>query len=138
MTQNETRFLQEIASRIAPERIVEVHLFAPLRLGAVESGVAIVAAGPAGNETTQPEQSGSDKLQARYEIFSARYRLAIKGQDRGRWEFDLALEADAPLLAIDRVVSGVLQRSTEQSEPVRLSGAELRAVVGDVDCVATK
>jgi hypothetical protein len=112
-------------------------LFAPLRLGAVESGVAIVAAGP-GEGGAPAAESGSDRLQARYEIYAARYRLAIKGQERGRWEFDLALEANAPLLAIDRVVSGVIQRSSEQGEPVRLSSAELRASIGDVGCVATK
>jgi hypothetical protein len=48
----------------------------------------------------------------------------------------MAIEADAPLLAIDRVVSGVLQRSGEQGEPVRLSGADVRASIGESDWIA--
>jgi hypothetical protein len=141
MTGNETRFLQEIATRLPLSRIVEVHLFAPLRQGGVESGVAIVAEVLQDSEAdpgAEPAASMSDQLRARFAVHTARYRHTIKGPDRGRWEFAIEVEADAPLLAIDRVVSGVLQRSVEQSEPVRLSGADVRATIGDVDCIATK
>lgn len=38
------RFLRDIAERIPARRIAEIHLFAPLRSGGRESGVAVVAA----------------------------------------------------------------------------------------------
>ena len=39
MTDARERFLREIADRLPPERIEEVHLFPPLRQGGVESGI---------------------------------------------------------------------------------------------------
>ena len=37
-------------------------------------------------------------------IHTARYRLTLKGADRGKWEVDVVAEADAPLDAVDAVV----------------------------------
>ncbi len=140
MTGNEQRFLHEIATRLPLSSIVEVQMFAPRRQGGFESGVAVVAAaldqGVA--DLKAADAPAADQLQTRFAVHTARYRHTQKGADRGKWEFEMAIEADAPLLVIDRVVSGVLQRSGEQSEPVRLSGAEIRASIGDVDCTATK
>ena len=134
---NEQRFLQEITSRLPPARIVEVQMFAPLRQGGMESGVAVVAAdleSPADVAAPAPDSDGgSQRLQERYAVHTARYRHIQKGPDRGKWEFEMAIDADAPLLAIDRVVTGVLHRSGEQGEPVRISGAELRASLGEGD-----
>lgn len=42
------RFVLEIAKVLAPERIVEAHLFAPLRQGQIETGVCVLAALPEG------------------------------------------------------------------------------------------
>ena len=124
-------------------------MFAPLRQGGMESGVAVVAATieradaapveesaePSESQVTDDQQVAeiAKDLHSRYAVHTARYRHIQKGPDRGKWEFEMAVDADAPLLAIDRVVSGVLQRSGEQGEPLRLSGAELRASIGDVD-----
>jgi hypothetical protein len=135
ITGNEQRFLQEIATRLPVSSIVEVQMFAPLRQGGMESGVAVVAAAIEHNDEDgdRSVSTASERLQARFAVHTARYRHTQKGADRGKWEFEMAIEADAPLLAIDRVVSGVLQRSGEQSEPVRLSGADIRASLGDLD-----
>lgn len=38
-----TRFLAAIARQIPPERVIEVHLFAGIRQGGVESGVGVIA-----------------------------------------------------------------------------------------------
>lgn len=141
-SENEERFLREIASRIAMDRIVEVHLFASLRQNGSESGVAVVAAElPAvGEEPAAATQGGGagDRLRSRLAVYTARYRHFQKGPERGRWEFEIAAEAEAPLLTVDRVVRGVLQRSGEQGEPVRLSADEIRASIGDVECTTTK
>jgi hypothetical protein len=139
MTGNEERFLREITTRLPVSSIVEVQIFAPLRQGGVESGVAVVAATPveSDSEAARADSPASERLQSRLAVHTARYRHTQKGVDRGKWEFEMEIEADAPLLAIDRVVSGVVQRSGEQNEPVRMSGADIRASIGDSDCTAT-
>ena len=63
---------------------------------------------------------------ARYTIHTARYRLTLKGVDRGKWEVDVVAEADAPLDAVDAVVRGVQRRAGEGAEPDRLSTEALR------------
>lgn len=63
----------------------------------------------------------------RFTVYSARYRLALKGLDRGKWEMSVTEEADAPLVTVDAVVRGVSRRSGDADETVRLSGDEFRA-----------
>jgi len=59
---------------------------------------------------------------SRFIIHTARYRLTLKGVDRGKWEVDVVAEADAPLAALDAVVRGVQRRSGESgAEPDRLT-----------------
>ena len=43
MTESQERFLRAIAARLPAERVVEVHLFPPIRNGAQETGIAIVS-----------------------------------------------------------------------------------------------
>jgi hypothetical protein len=66
---------------------------------------------------------------ARYTVYSARYRLTLKGMDRGKWEMSVTEEAYAPLLTVDAVVRGVSRRSGDADETVRLSGDEFRAAL---------
>jgi hypothetical protein len=66
---------------------------------------------------------------ARYTVYTARYRLTLKGLDRGKWEISVTEEADAPLLTVDAVVRGVSRRSGDADETVRLSGDEFRAAL---------
>jgi len=61
----------------------------------------------------------------RYVIYTARYRLTLKGPDRGKWETNVVAEADAPLLTVDAVVRGVQRRSGDVEDPIRLTGEEL-------------
>ena len=62
----------------------------------------------------------------RHTIFSARYRLTLKGPDRGRWEAEVVAEADAPLATADLVVRGVRKRTGEAAEAERVSPDALR------------
>lgn len=62
----------------------------------------------------------------RYTVHTARYRLTLKGPDRGKWEVDVVAEADAPLEAVDAVVRGVLRRSGDGADPDRLTAAMFR------------
>ena len=112
------RFMGAIADRVAPERIAEAHLFTPIRQGGTESGVAVIAA-----------REGD--AQERLAIYTARYRLVLKGPERGKWEFAMQADADAPLLTVDKVVHGVQRRSGDAEDPVKLSGEEFGALLGD-------
>ena len=133
------RFLKAILAKVALERIVEVHLFEPIRQGGQESGVALVAVelvavepDSAPGETEGPSaERRAPSRDVRHTICTARYRLTLRGMDRGKWEFDLVEEADAPLDAVDAVIRGVQHRSSEGSESERLSGDELRALTAD-------
>lgn len=124
---NETRerFLKAILGRIAVERIVEMHLFPAIRQGQMETGVAVIAAEP------EPESLLPDKP-GRHVVYSASYRLTRKGMDRGKWEVDVTLEADAPLATVDAVVRGVQERAGEAMEPQRLSAHDLQSLISEL------
>jgi hypothetical protein len=135
------RFLTAIAAQLPVERIVEIHLFAAIRQGGMESGVAVVAVEPpVADHLVGVEPDADDVVDAepdadtapaprRYTVYSARYRHTLKGPDRGKWETSVTEEADAPLLTVDAVVRGVQRRSGDVDEIVRLTGDELRASV---------
>ena len=61
----------------------------------------------------------------RHTVYTARYRLVVKGPDRGKWEMDVVDEADAPLLAVETVVRGVQRRAGEETATVRYDAAQL-------------
>jgi hypothetical protein len=111
------RFFAAIAAQLPVERIREVHLFPSMRQSGIESGVAVVAV-----EHTPPPDD-------RCIVVTARYRLTLKGPDRGKWETSVTEEADAPLHTLDAVVRGVSRRSGDADESVRLSGYEFRATL---------
>lgn len=66
---------------------------------------------------------------ARLAILCARYRLVLKGPDRGKWGLEIVHQADAPLATLDRVISGVVRRSGETAEPERYTAESLRAAL---------
>lgn len=131
------RFLRAIVAQVPAERIAEIHFFAPIRQGGVESGVAVVAAWPEpllGEQHTQrpladtaePEPSETERA-LRPVVYAARYRLTLKGADRGKWECNVVAEAEAPLGMVDTVVRGVLRRAGDADDATRIEGGELRA-----------
>lgn len=115
------RFLLAIAEHVVPERVGEVRVFRPIRQGGQETGVAVVAVEP---------EPRADEIEptalSRHIVYSARYRLVLKGPERGRWEATVTAEADAPLAAVEAVVRGVLRRAGEDEEPERLTGETFR------------
>jgi hypothetical protein len=121
MDDTRRRFLLAIAEHVTPERVDEVRVFRPIRQGGQETGVAVVAAEP------EPPADESDSAAvSRHIVYSARYRLVLKGPERGRWEATVTAEADAPLAAVEAVVRGVLRRAGENEEPERLTGETFR------------
>ena len=117
------RFLRNIADRVPVESVTEVRLFPAMRQGLWETGVAVIAAVP------EVEASAHE----RHTVFTARYRLAVKGPDRGKWEFEMRADADAPLVTVDAVVAGVLDRSGESFEPERIPASAFRTIVEGED-----
>lgn len=181
--QSETRerFLLAIAREIPVDRIEAVHLFQPVRLGGVESGVAVIAAqeppaqaetapssdaagaqGPTGawgglddvaqkddfapsgrstpdrmlDERSAPHRP--DEAARRFTVYTALYRLTLKGPERGEWETAVVAEADAPLLTVDAVVRGVQRRAGDMEAVDRMSGAELREILDTADRAARR
>ena len=129
-----TRFLVAIAQQLGAGGVIEVHLFGAIRQGGIESGVAVLAVDPHGGVApalVDDDVQSSREQAPRYTVLTARYRLTLKGPDRGRWEASVTEEADAPLLTVDAVVRGVSRRSGEADETVRLSGDEFRAALPD-------
>jgi hypothetical protein len=166
------RFLLAIAATLPAERFIELHFFAPIRQGGVESGVAVIAAHPerveepivgdapppdeshvvlrsasdegsalspleaeligAESATTPPSSRSFASLRmtsVRYTVYSAKYRLVLKGPERGKWECSVIAEADAPLVTVETVVRGVQRRSGDEEEPERMSGDDAREYV---------
>ena len=111
------RFIAAIGASVNTDAIEEAHFFSPIRQSGMESGIAVVAVREEPSET------------ARLAVYTARYRLTLKGPERGKWDFSIVAEADAPLVAVDKVVRGVERRSGDAEPPERLSGDEFRALL---------
>jgi hypothetical protein len=79
------------------------------------------------DESVQTETA--DRRAPRLIVYSAHFRLTLKGPDRGKWEVDVTAEADAPLDAVDAVVRGVQRRAGEAVDAERLSGDAFRAAL---------
>jgi hypothetical protein len=157
MTEAQHRFLKAISERVTSGDIEEVRLFPTVRSGPLESGVAIVAVrdlasavaagAPDAGEvlaaseapvapTSTPDESGdaaetSDDRADRLSILTARFRQTVKGPERGKWEFDIVHDADAPLETVERVVRGVAHRAGEDGEPELLTGDAFRRALSE-------
>jgi hypothetical protein len=79
--------------------------------------------------TPDPAATAASSAQQRHTVFTAQYRLTLKGAERGKWEFDVVADADAPLVAVDTVVRGVQRRAGDDEEPERLTAEGLRAAL---------
>ena len=64
----------------------------------------------------------------RLRIMTASYRHTIKGIERGKWTFDVQVEADAPYEAVELVLRGVRHRSSEPADPELVRAEALGAL----------
>jgi hypothetical protein len=55
----------------------------------------------------------------------------VKGPDRGKWEFSMVHDADAPIETVERVVRGVARRAGEDGEPELLAGEAFQRVIAE-------
>jgi hypothetical protein len=135
------RFLIAIADKVNREAVAEAHFFQPIKQGLTESGVAVIAVnegnftaaeGGAENSTGAEgaaENSSSAENSSRLAIHTARYRLTLKGPERGKWDFSIQAEADAPLVTVEKVVQGVQRRTGDAEGPEKISGEEFRTLL---------
>ena len=128
------RFLAAIADKLPAERIIEAHLFQPIRQSGFESGVGVVAVdeqpnirGEAAAENPIRAEGAAENTVVgaaenaaigaaenhRLAVYTAKYRLTLKGAERGKWEFAVQVE----------------RRSGDTDDPERLSGDEFRALL---------
>jgi hypothetical protein len=144
LSETQERFLRAAATRLPLERVVELHLFPPLRQGGMETGFAVIAAkreptappaappaAPDDAATTEDAPADAPPVDQRLVVFSARYRLTLKGPERGRWEVEVVEEADAPLVTVDAVVRGMQRRIGEGAEPERLTAEQLHLLLDE-------
>ena len=135
------KFLAAINERVIANggTIEEIHFFQTMKQGILETGVAVVAASLAAMSPVDATVQEELPLvpHDRKVVYTARYRLTLKGPDRGKWEFTMHPEADAPLVTVDAVVRGVQRRSGDTEDPVRLTGEEVRNVLPQVDSPVT-
>lgn len=85
-----------------------------------------------GEAPVEAEASAPPEVAAkprRYAILTARYRLTIKGPDRGKWDVEITHEADAPLDTVERVARGVAKRAGEEFDPEHYSAESLQAAL---------
>jgi hypothetical protein len=74
---------------------------------------------------------------ARFSILTAHFRLTVKGPDRGKWEFAMVHDADAPIETVESVVRGVARRAGEDGEPELLSGDDFQHAIAEPWWTAT-
>jgi hypothetical protein len=120
MNESTERFFQAISDQVGYDQVAELFLFPVIKQSGVEAAVAVVAAYP---------DPLVESHSPRHVVYSASYRSTVKGTDRGKWTVEIVAEADAPLITIEEVVRGVVQRSGEQFQPEHFTGTEFRAIV---------
>lgn len=126
------RFLREIGARVPADRVTAIHLFPAIRQGGVETGAAVVAVAPFLEREVAPNGDVDEHppdvmapMTDKHTVYTATYRLVLKGADRGKWESAVNAEAEAPLHMVDTVVQGVQRRLGDDGEPERIEGSEL-------------
>ena len=115
-------------AEVAEADVVEAAVEEPDAAEADASEPAVSDVEAAAVEVVEQEDRSNDgePTVSRFTIHTARYRLTLKGVDRGKWEVDVVAEADAPLDAVEAVVRGVQRRSGEGAEPDRLTTEAFR------------
>ena len=149
MTETQQRFLKAIAERVTGDNVTEIRLYPTVRVGPIESGVAIVATkepmpvAVAEEQVTAEGDFVADEIRItsaypdRLSILTAHFRHTVKGPDRGKWEFMMVHDADAPIETVESVVRGVARRAGEDGEPELLSAADFNKALTEPWWTAT-
>jgi hypothetical protein len=98
------RLAQAVAEILPPSEVDAVWVFTPLRRDAKEWGTAVVS-----------RVDGE-----RRRIYTARYGLAIKGKDRGKFEASVQEVGTGPLEALARLLAEAQRRIDDEHPPVSI------------------
>lgn len=99
----------------------------PAAVDAIEESPAAVDAAEALPATVAMTRAAIPRLS----ILTARFRLTLKGPDRGKWDFSMVHDADAPLQTVESVVRGVARRVGDDGEPELLSPEAFARVLSE-------
>jgi hypothetical protein len=95
------RLAQAVAEVLPPDEIDGVWVFAPLRRGAQEWGTAVLS-----------RVEGD-----RRRIYTARYTLAVKGKERGKFESSVQEVGSGTAEALQRLVQEAQRRIDDEHPP---------------------
>jgi hypothetical protein len=104
-----TQLAAAVAASVPPPEIETVYLFRPLKRDGREWGTAVV--------TRRAEQG--DRLR----VYTARYRLIVRGKDRGRCKIEVAEVALSPAEVLAQVMQATADRTGDPEPPVTASRA---------------
>jgi hypothetical protein len=96
------RLAQAVAQVVPPGEVDGVWIFAPLRRESREWGTAVLSRVDGG----------------RRRIYTARYVLAVKGKERGKFESTIQEVGTGPVEALTRVLQEAQQRTDDEHPPV--------------------
>jgi hypothetical protein len=106
--------LASVVDRIPPERVEQVWLFPPRRVGAKESGLAVLVV------------TGEDDADARRTIWTVRYDAATGGGGKTEAAHALEEQGTVPPDRVGRIVDGVVRRLEAESD-----APDVRELAGD-------
>jgi hypothetical protein len=99
------RLAQAVAQVIPPGEVDAVWLFAPLRRDANEWGTAVLS-----------------RLEGeRRRIYTARYTLAVKGKERGRFQATVQDVGTGPVEVLTRVLQDAQRRGDDEHPPTAVA-----------------
>ena len=98
------RLAQAVAEVLPPSEVDAVWVFTPLRHASKEWGTAVVS------------RVDGDRRR----IYTARYGLAIKGKDRGKFEASVQEVGTGPLEALARLFEEAQRRIDDEHPPVSI------------------
>lgn len=96
------RLAQSVAAVLPPAEVDAIWVFTPLRREAKEWGTAVIS-----------RVDGE-----RRRIYTARYGLALKGKDRGKFEASVQEVGTGPLEALARLVQEAHRRIDDEQPPL--------------------
>jgi hypothetical protein len=98
------RLAQAVARVVPPAEIAGIWVFAPVRRESREWGTAVFS-----------RIDGE-----RYRIYTARYALAMKGKERGKFESSIQEVGTGPLDALTRVLQEAQRRIDDEHPPISI------------------
>ena len=99
------RLAQAIAAVVPPADVDAVWVFSPLRRDGREWGTAVLA------------RVDGDRRR----IYTARYVLAIKGKERGKFDASVEEVGSGPVEALDRLLQEAHRRIDDEQPPLSVS-----------------